>query len=249
MSHLGDFLNQEANDLDVYVANDKQINGMLGDLAGLGETNPDRQKAVKVISRALRARPMSPQASTSLSAKAEFEKRIGQLPAPIRAALASGDLQIVDEVLFVTRSISGVSSQQLFETSVSKTKGICNVDDGKLSADHWFLLIGMQLLYVVASGTANANLYVESFVTTLPANIKNGTFEFKQEQTTIVPESSCEMFYEAGNTSQRQGYFKLDNPKFLTPQKELKPKIEMPANSATNAAVKFVMYGAACIKR
>ena len=247
--NLGLLLNQPENDLDVIVAPDEVIEGALDEIGALPKGSPQRKKFVAKTRKAYHALSKRSPATTNLTAKAEFEKRMGQLPQEIQKALATGKLQIVDGDIYSVKSIAKKQTITLLESSDDKKVGICNLNSAKLDSNKWFLVTAIELLYCVdASGTDDDHLQVADFKDDLPPQVKNGEFQLEQDSDVLIPEISCEVFNNLGQTNVKKGLYKLENPKFLKPLKEIKPEIKLSGVGGNNAAVKFRLVGATLAK-
>ncbi len=247
--NLGFLLEQPENDLDVIVAPDDVIEGAIDELGALAKGNPRRRKFVARTRKAYKALSKRPPATKDLTAKAEFEKRMGQLPKEIQKALARGKLQIVDGDIYSMKTISSKQTVLLLESSDDKKVGICNLNSAKLDSNKWFLVTAIELLYCAdASGTNDDHLQVANYEADLPPQIKNGEFQLEQDSDVLIPEISCEVFVNEGQTNIKKGLYKLDNPKFLKPLKEISPEIRLAGIGANNAAVKFRLIGATIAK-
>ena len=247
--NLGFLLDQPENDLDVIVAPDDVIEGAIDELGALAKGNPRRRKFVARTRKAYKALSKRPPATKDLTAKAEFEKRMGQLPKEIQKALARGKLQIVDGDIYSMKTISSKQTVLLLESSDDKKVGICNLNSAKLDSNKWFLVTAIELLYCAdASGTNDDHLQVANYGEDLPPQIKNGEFQLEQDSDVLIPEISCEVFVNEGQTNIKKGLYKLDNPKFLKPLKEISPEIRLAGIGANNAAVKFRLIGATIAK-
>lgn len=247
--NLGLLLEQPENDLDVIVAPDDVIEGAIDELGALSKGHPRRKKYAARMRKAFRALSKRPPATKDLTAKAEFEKRIGQLPKEIQKALARGKLQIVDGDIYSVKTISSKQTVTLLESSDDKKVGVCNLNSAKLDSNKWFLVTAIELLYCQdASGTDDDHLQVADYKDDLPAQIKNGEFHLDQDSDVLIPEISCEVFVNEAQTNVKKGFYKLGNPKFLKPLKEISPEIRLAGIGANNAAVKFRLIGATIAK-
>jgi len=248
--NLGLLLEQPENDLDVIVVPDEEvIEGAIDELGRLPRGHHRRKKFTRRARKAFRALSKRPPATKNLSAKAEFEKRIGQLPKEMQKALARGKLQIVDGDIYSVKSISNKQTIELLESSDDKQVGIGNLNSAKLDSNKWFLVTAIELLYCAdASGTDDDHLKVANFDDDLPPQIKNGEFQLEQDSDVHIPELSCEQFVNEGQTNVKKGLYKLENPKFLKPLKEISPELKLSAVGATNSAVKFRLIGATIAK-
>jgi hypothetical protein len=247
--YLGLILEQPENDLDVIVAPEDVIEGAIDELGALPKNHPRRKKFVARTRKAYKALSKRAPATTNLTAKAEFEKRMGQLPKDIQRALAGGKLQIVDGDIYSVKSISNKQTVDLLESSDDKKVGVCNLNSAKLDSNKWFLVTGIELLYCAdASGANGTSLQEANYKDDLPAVIKNGEFKLEQDSDVLIPEISCEVFVNEGQTNIKKGLYKLENPKFLKPLKEISPEIRLAGVGANNAAIKFRLVGATIAK-
>jgi hypothetical protein len=247
--NLGLLLEQPENDLDVIVAPDDVIEGAIDELGALSKGHPRRRKFVARTRKAYKALSKRPPATKDLTAKAEFEKRIGHLPKEIQKALARGKLQIVDGDIYSMKSVANKQTILLLESSDDKKVGISNLNSAKLDSNKWFLVTSIELLYCAdASGTDDDHLQVANYHDDLPPQIKNGEFQLEQDSDVLIPEISCEVFVNEGQTNIKKGLYKLANPKFLKPLKEISPEIRLAGVGANNAALKFRLIGATIAK-
>ncbi|MCK5023543.1 MAG: hypothetical protein KAS04_05195 [Candidatus Aenigmarchaeota archaeon] len=247
--NLGYLLELPENDLDVIVAPEDVIEGAIDELGALSKGHPRRRKFIARTRKAYRALSKRPPATKNLTAKAEFEKRIGHLPREIQKALARGKLQIVDSDIYSVKSISNKQTVSLLESSDDKKVGICNLNSAKLDSNKWFLVTAIELLYCAdASGTDDNHLQAADYNDDLPAQIKNGEFQLEQDSDVLIPEISGEIFVNEGQTNVKKGLYILANPKFMKPLKEISPEIHLAGVGANNAAVKFRLIGATIAK-
>lgn len=247
--NLGLLLNQPENDLDVMVTPDDVIEGAIDEIGALPRGNQQRKKFVARTRKAYHALSKRAPATTNLTAKAEFEKRLGQLPPEIQRALLKGKLQIVDGDIYSIKSIAKKQTVDLLESSDDKKVGICNLNSSKLDSNKWFLVTGIELLYCAdASGTDDDHLQLADFKDELPPQIKNGEFSLEQDSDVLIPEISCEVFNNMGQTNVKKGLYRMENPKFLKPLKEITPEIKLSGIGGNTAAVKFRLIGATLAK-
>lgn len=247
--NLGLLLEQPENDLDVIVADDDLIEGALDQVGALPKGHPRRKKYVARVRKALVRMSKRPPATNDLTAKAEFEKRIGQLPKEIQRALARGKLQIVDGDIYSVKSISKKQTIDLLESSDDKQVGISNLNSAKLDSNKYFLITAIELSYCADAGGINGtSLQEANFKDDLPSVLKNGEFQLEQDSDVLIPEISCEVFVNQGRTDIKKGLYKLENPKFLKPLKEITPELKLSGVAPENSALKFRLIGATIAK-
>lgn len=209
------------------------IEGLLGEIGALETANPTRKRAmVKLQSRLKRG--VIP--TSNLTAKAEFENRLHLLPASVVAMLQSGKMQLVDKQIYTARNIGASSNIELMSNADVSVVGSANINNRKLEAHQHFLLTGI----ILQSGV---NVDPKAAAYDLPTqNIINGEFELQVGSTIVVPRTSCSVF-NTKETQSRVGYYKLENPKIIGPQTEIKPELWTSAANAENTCVKIILVG------
>lgn len=211
------------------------IEGLLGEIGSLDKASPLRKKAIKKLAARVNNKSVVP--TNNLTGKAEFQNRMGMLPEDIQRSLTSGDLQIVDHQFYTIKKINTNSNAELMVNSDVAVVGLTNMNQRKLEANRFFLLTGIQLLSGVGADE-KAVAYDKAV-----ANILNGEFELAIGDKIIVPRMSCSAFDSGNRTDIPTGYYKLDNPKMIASQTEIKPELWTPAANAENTCVKLVLWG------
>ena len=72
----------------------------------------------------LRPMTQSRSAAPSRGSRAQFERRVSQLPDETRARLAKGELQAADAAFYVVKSVAGSRSQKMLRDDDNKVVGI-----------------------------------------------------------------------------------------------------------------------------
>ena len=249
MENIGYLVETPENDLDVNIVTEEAIEGALNELGAPPKKSNARKRFVAKTLKAYKALSKRPPATYDLTAKAEFEKRIPQLPREIQRALGKGSLQIVDGDIYSMKSISNRQTVTLLESSDDKMVGVCNLNSAKLDSNKYFLVTAIELLYCSdVSGTTDEHLQTGMYNEDLPPQVRNGEFQLEQDSDVLIPEISCEVFVNEGQTNIKKGLYKLENPKFLKPLKEISPELRLAGIGAENAAVKFRLIGATLAK-
>lgn len=240
---LNGFLEAQENDLDVIVADDNELDGIIEELGRLPRKAPQRKKFNRIIrkNKTFQKRAL---ATNQLSAKAEFEKRLHLLPASIRRELQAGKLQIVEGNLYAIKAADQVSVLECFANGDDKTVGETNLNARKLEANQFFLVTAIRLQY--GTGANPKAIDFSSFE--LPAAVKNGEFTLELGNEVLIPDVSSEIFNTYGMTDRPKGYYKLENPKLLKPQIEVNAELKFASTTAENAAVKIELIGATIAK-
>lgn len=234
MSILAGFI---GSDTDFQIS-EKEMDNLVGEIGQLDRANPVRKKAVSKLARKAGSKGGGVVPTKNLSAKAEFESRMYLLPDNIVAGLKSQQLQIVDKAIYSNKLIDVAAYAELMVNSDVSVPGVTNVNNRKLEPNQYFMLTGITLL----SGTgadARAVSYGE-----ISAIIKNGDFQLRVGEKIIIPRTSCWIFDTGGQTSVQRGYYKLDNPKLIAPQTEIKPELWAAGANAANTCVRIVLHGA-----
>lgn len=234
MSILAGFI---GSDTDFQIS-EKEMDNLVGEIGQLDRANPIRRKAVSKLARKAGSKGGGVVPTKNLSAKAEFESRLYLLPDDVVAGLKSQQMQIVDKTIYSNKSIDVAAYSELMVNSDVSVPGVTNINNRKLETNQFFLLTGITLL----SGTgadAKAVSYGE-----IAAIIKNGDFQLRVGEKIVIPRTSCYIFDTAGQTNVQKGYYKLENPKIIPPQTEIKPELWSAGANAANTCVRIVLHGA-----
>ncbi len=191
-------------------------------------------------------RPMTQSRSTvpSRGSRAQFERRVSQLPDETRARLAKGELQAADAAFYVVKSVAGSRSQKMLRDDDNKVVGISNLSSGKLEKGSYFLLDGITLL----AGTAGEGETAHDVnFNVLPDFIRNGQFELSANNTTIIDGASLELFNTSGQDV-AVGHYTLDNPKMIDEQKAIELNLEWGADAPAGTFIKAILRGSVVTK-
>jgi len=235
---------------------EEQIEGVLGEI---GVPAPIRKPAAKKIAQKA-VKPAARQAHSAgqkkgrngimaaaafrydITSKGYFEMKKAELPEEIRAKLESRDLQVVDANIYGVKGIDGKSVVDLLTSSDDKAVGKSNLNGAKLDIGEHFLVTAVALDF--GTFADNTDVTTSDFSSDLPAKIKNGEFELKVGAETLLPENiSCEVFNNETSDGGRKHMFKLDHPKWIEPQKEIKARLTMTTAGAAHEAVKITLIG------
>lgn len=238
MSILAGFV---GSDVD-FAYNEKEIDALVGEIGALDRANPMRKRAVSKLARKAGSKGGGIVATTDLSAKAEFESRMYLLPDEIVQGLKSRQLQISDRLIYTNRNIDTAAYAELMTNADTALPGVANINNRKLDVNQYFLLTGISLLSGVGADP-KAVAY-----STLAPIIRNGEFQLTIGANTVIPKTSCYAFDTTGQTNEPVGYYKLDNPKLIPPQTEIKPELWAGGANAANTCIRIVLHGAIVIK-
>lgn len=202
--------------------------------------NAGPQEKVKMFRR------MKGAASTSKGSRREFEKRIGLLPSDIQAGLGNQSLQLSDTYPYVVKQLDGSKNVKMFRDDDNKVVGLSSISSAKFEKGNFLLLYAIRLMYGVSDAGTTDPFGVNFDL--LPDFIRNGEFELKANNTTLIPVTSCEAFNTKGNSRITQNTFILDNPKMLRDQQILEMNFEWGKPAPERSWLKAVFIGSSVIK-
>jgi hypothetical protein len=179
-------------------------------------------------------------AAGQTNSRGEFERRLHWLPKEIQQGLAGKTLQAVDAAYYVTKDISQCKIMKMLKDDDNKVVGQCNISSAKLEKGNIMLLAGIILLVGI---TPKDGKIEQVNFDMLPDYIRNGDFEFKANGTTLIPNTSCDVF-NTTNMNIRKGLFLLDNPKVILDQQAM----EWGANAPDSTFMKAILLGTSVTK-
>lgn len=179
----------------------------------------------------------------SMTSKGWFELKKAELPGDIQQGLANQTLQVVDANIYAIKPIENKQVVELLTSSDNKVVGESNVNGAKLDIGEHFLVTAICLDFGTFT-PATEKAVDAAFGVDFPAKIRNGEFELKIGSETLLPENlSCEVFANETMTSEKFHVFKLENPKWIKPQVEIKPRLTMTKAGEAGEAVKVTLIG------
>ncbi len=238
---LEGFFKADVADIDNIPAT--ELDEVVEGLGRLQKGHPLRRRFVHKIKTIGRRGVMAP--VRNLTAKAEFEKRMGMLNDQIRKDILRGELQIVDATIYGTRLIGGKSQIEIWENADVATVGLTNITKRELDKDRPFLAVGMILLSGVgADDTGSQDVVGATSFGTIPAAIANGEMSLEVGKQTLIDKFALNQFTGTPDDNGLKGYHRFDNPKWIEPQREIKLEIEIPVDAAAHTYVKAILIGA-----
>lgn len=170
-----------------------------------------------------------------------FERMQKFIPSDIREALQKNTLQVIEKEYFWRVTGAGLSQVDFITDAQVKSLGVTNVNNGKLPVREWFLLSEIRIRAGV-----NAVLADTAFAP-VTGRVESGQIDIKVDTTTIMNEIPLSMFTH-NNNGVVDGYVKLDNPKFIEPQKKIEAIAKFASALAANTNLELVFRGAAIAK-
>lgn len=237
MSLLGLYLAEDNNYLDRSVLTDEELEGVVNEAAALEPGEPTRKKFIKKVNKQKQS-SSAVIPTRDLTIRSQYSIRAHMLPENIRKALASNAIKVVNNAFYRIMDFSGLKQQDLMLNADTKLSGVTNVNNRKLEENNYFLLTSIILQTATLTGNFGE-----------PKNeILNGEFQLKNGDKVLIPASSCKVFDTKSKTNCICGEWKLDNPKFITPQTEIIPELKLPVAAPANTRIKLVLVGAGLVK-
>ena len=209
---------------------------LINDSELLGLSNLSSQAPAKLgVKLAMRAKT-GIISTTNATNKAMFEQMMYLLPPNIQQAIKTGHLQLVDEILYSVKKLSGMRDVYLMESGDNKDIGLTNVDKQKIAANKWTLLCGIQLMSGKHANPASTEFGI------CDKRILNGEFELWVGSTVIVPNISCAVFDTNDRTDVLPGHWMDFDPQFIVPNTDIKPRLKLASEAEANTNVYFAMH-------
>lgn len=249
----------EGVDLETIAGSDE----MIGELGAIARNNPQRAKKVLQNANAKTQRKSytagrkegkhegrTSVISSSMTGRAWFELKVKELPDKVKEGFrvapgkTQADNQCVDAILYAVKDISKQSVVSLFTPSDDKKVGVSNVNGAKLDSGDYFLVTAIAIDFGTFDKAGGALPSTAKFSDDYPAKIINGELEFKVGATSLIPDNfSMEAFNNETITTKRPHIYVLDNPKWIYPQLEIKPKLSMVEAGEDGEAIKITLFG------
>lgn len=208
-----------------------------GDLLGrIARLPKDRQSA------ALRSLMRQSVSVGDNNSRKELEKKFAQLPKDIKEGLIKQRLQLVDTRFYIIKDIAGKLTIDVFQGTDNKNVGLGNIANQKLEKDNWFIVSAIRMLYGESPEGKEKADFKE-----LPPVVINGEFELEAGQKKIVGLITNEVFDTRNKTDVSIGYYKLDSPKIIEPQVEIKMPVKFASAANPNSYLKVVFIGTSVV--
>lgn len=242
MALFGLFMGEDNNMLDRSVFTNPEMDTILGEVATLDPSDPQRQQFVAKVNKAAK-KQQQVVPTDDLTIRAAYSLRVHMLPDHIRKAIAANAIKIVNNAFYKIFDFSGLKQNDLMLNADTKLSGVTNVNSRKLEENNFFLLTSIIIQTAIfASKTWDGDFGVPC------REILNGEFSLKNGDKVLVQPSSCRIFDTASRNNVVRGEWKLDNPKFIAPQVEIIPELKLPIAAPANTAVKIILVGAGLVK-
>ena len=208
-SEFGNLLELAGVDVDTYQS-------LMGQIKKL----PPAQK-IKAAQKLVNSTPITLQKGS----RHEMEIRFGQLPKEIRDGLLKKRLQLVDQRYYVVKEVTSKSNIDMIQGTDQKAVGLANWSSAKLEKDSWFIVTAIKAVYDVNAEKESADFDL------IPPFIRNGEFELEAGGKKLLPLQDAEVFHTKNRTDVEIGVYKLENPKIIEPQVEIKMPFKFSATA------------------
>lgn len=161
---------------------------------------------------------------------------IPQLPANVQKLLKDDRAQISDKRLWAVAQLKGTSTDVILKNHKSAA-GITNIDDAELAENQYFRLYGISLYY----RTNETGKWDELF----PDFLADAQYYLKLGNRELLGKNPVDDFQSpvfGYSIDKPFGYLELDNPKLLTPKKNIVFRIE-DAPRTMSGYIKLKLHG------
>jgi len=243
MGLLGLFLAEDASTIERSAMTEPELDSVINEAAALDPSDPQRQQFIQRVNRGMAGKNRVVP-TEDLTLRAAYSIRAHMLPDPIRQAISSGRLKIVNKAFYKIDVFTGKQGE-LMANADTKQAGVTNVNNRKLEQNDYFLLTSIILQSANIKKDDKPGLGDFG----IPCKeILGGEFSLKNGAKVIVHPSSAMVFGTSSRKDVILGEWKLDNPKFIAPQVEIIPELKLGVDAPTTTthltAVKLVLIGA-----
>jgi hypothetical protein len=217
-----------------------------GALIGLdGLDDNELLGALKRMNPIKRQRTINKLANTgapSKGSRAEMEKHFNELPQHIKDGLASGQLRLMDTLIYTIKPVIS-KTIKLFETQDVQEVSISNITNAKLPKNSALLVSG---IYLLAGVSVDASK--DSIKSTLWSGLENfnalanGELDLKANKKQIFPELNTGIFKTSTFHQVPTGYYKLANPRLI--EDDILIELTLNLGSMTGLAPTTYIYAA-----
>jgi len=208
-----------------------------------------------VITNALATGSQPADNSNSATSRSNYIARLDQIDPAVATKIKTGEYQLCDSEIYSVVALGDTATAiaDLFPQDQAKSTSLRNIANQKLPVEQWFLLQAIEILYGIDA--AHAGVIGTFGYEPIPAIVFNGEVELSQNGRKLISRQSLAGWFTGvaaygvavgplGSTFNGRAIYKLDNPKFIRPQEELKGKIEWAHTvGAANSYLKIRLIG------
>jgi len=194
--------------------------------------------------------------TTFATSRSKYIDKINEIPNPVvKQRILNNQDQLNDSEIYsvVALGAAATSIIDLFTPDGAKVVGLRNISNQKLDAEKYFMVNAIEILYGIDAADSG---YSATFATCpIPDAVFNGELEITQNGRKIFSKQSMGAFFTGITASSiavgpltalanGKAIIKLDNPKFLYPQEEIKARMEWGHHcGAANSYLKIRLIG------
>lgn len=194
--------------------------------------------------------------TTLATSRSKYIEKMEDIPNPVvKNRILSNQDQLNDSEIYsvVALGATATAINDLFAPDGAKVVGLRNIANQKLDAEKYFLVSAIEILYGIDAADSG---YSATFATCpIPDALFNGELEITQNGRRIFSKQSMGAFFTGITASSiavgpltalanGKAIVKLDNPKWVYPQEELKARMEWGHHcGAANSYVKIRLIG------
>jgi hypothetical protein len=189
------------------------------------------------------------------TSRSSYISRLDQIDPVVAAKIKAGEYQLCDGEIYSVVALGDTATaiSDLFPQDQAKSTSLRNIANQKLPVEQWFLLHAIEILYGIDA--AHSGVIGTFGYEPIPAIVFNGEIELSQNGRKLISRQSMAAWFTGiaaygvavgplGSTFNGRAILKLDNPKFIRPQEELKGKMEWAhAVGAANSYLKIRLIG------
>jgi hypothetical protein len=190
------------------------------------------------------------------TSRSAYISRLDQIDPIVAAKIKAGEYQLCDsEIYSVVALGTATAISDLFPQDQAKSTALRNIANQKLPVEQWFLLQAIEILYGIDASHAGADS--DFGIELIPAKVYAGEIELTQNGRKLISRQSMGAFFQGvtastvavgqlglDRTFNARAIMRLDNPKFIKPQEELKGKMEWAyAAGAASSYIKIRLIG------
>ncbi|MEI7726479.1 MAG: hypothetical protein WCK09_15325 [Bacteroidota bacterium] len=169
------------------------------------------------------------------TSRSAYIARLDQIDPVVAAKIKAGEYQLCDsEIYSVVALGTATAISDLFPQDQAKSTTLRNIANQKLPVEQWFLLQAIEIQYGIDASHSGADSTFGHEL--IPAKVYAGEIELTQNGRKLISRQSMAAFFQGisaygvavglGATFNARAIMRLDNPKFIKPQEELKGKME-----------------------
>lgn len=161
-----------------------------------------------------------------------------KIDSDIASAILEGRQIARDVVYYARKAMNAVITVDLVDHTTTDKTGDSNLNKGEIPKGRVLVCDKIAIASV-----ANASLTAGLYTSVLPAALRNGEIEIKQDTKVLYAGPLSEFHSEAATQDKSQKYLQLENPIVFEPGKAIEVRIDAPDATAANTNVEIAFKG------